>query len=211
VIVISDGTLKAAGLGYDEAIGLLKPADGELVVHVREELDDIPLPGIRSMKPEDDFGGGTVRQTDRASAEWPWPVPTIPPINAKASVFKAALPVQVEVDARVHEPVPARGTGGGAALPATEAEIDADRLERRLAAITPSPSRLSVLGLRLDPDARGVCFADIERTALALGAQAQLLPGHEVMLSSPFGSRHCRSFAECCKLLNGRTYGAIDG
>jgi hypothetical protein len=197
VIVISDGTLKAAGLGYDEAIGLLKPADGELVVHVREELDDIPLPGIRSLKPEDDFGGGTVRPTDRASAEWPWPVPTIPPINAKASVFKAALPV------------PARGTGGGAALPATAEEIDGHRLEQRLAAIAPSP--LAVLGLRLDPDARGVCFADIERTASALGAQAQLLPGHEVMLSSPFGSRHCRSFAECCKLLNGRTYGAIDG
>jgi hypothetical protein len=97
------------------------------------------------------------------------------------------------------------------AMPATAEEIDADRLERRLAAVTPSPSRLSVLGLRLDPDARGVCFADIERTALALGAQAQLLPGHEVMLSSAFGSRHCRSFAECCKLLNGRTYGAIDG
>jgi hypothetical protein len=121
---------------------------------------------------------------------------------------------EATADGLPHRRLPRHGGQAAAfvgAMPASLEEIDADRLERRLAAITPSPSQLSVLGLRLDPDARGVCFADIERTALALGAQAQLLPGHEVLLSSAFGSRHCRSFAECCKLLNGRTYGAIDG
>jgi hypothetical protein len=204
VIVISDGTLKAAGLGYDEAIGLLKPADGELVVHVREELDDIPLPGIRSLKPEDDFGGDTLRPTDRASAEWPWPVPTIPPINAKASVFKAALPVQVEVDARVHEPVPARGTGGGAALPATEAEIDADRLERRLAAVTPSPSPLDVLGLRL-PE-RGLLFYQLEYVARALGVQATLLPGGGVHLDGIWGAADYGSVHAAAAALNARAF-----
>jgi hypothetical protein len=199
VIVISDGTLKAAGLGYDEAIGLLKPADGELVVHVREELDDIPLPGIRSLN---DFGGDTLRPTDRASAEWPWPVPTIPPINAKASVFKAALPVQVEVDARVCEPVPARGTGGGAALPATAEEIDAHRLEQRLAAIAPSP--LAVLGLRL-PE-RGLMFYQLEYVARALGVQATLLPGGGVHLSGIWGEQMYGSVHAAAEAINARAF-----
>jgi hypothetical protein len=179
VIVISDGTLKAAGLGYDEAIGLLKPADGELVVHIREELDDIPLPGIRSLKPEDDFGGDTIRPTDRASAEWPWPVPTIPPTNAKASVFKAALP-------------------------ATEAEIDADRLERRLAAVTPSPSPLDVLGLRL-PE-RGLLFYQLEYVARALGVQATLLPGGGVHLDGIWGAADYGSVHAAAAALNARAF-----
>ena len=84
MIVITDKVLKAAGLGFSEAVGLLEPPEGELVVHVTQELDDISSPVIAPLKPQDDFGGGSLRNTHRASAAAEPELPTIEPTNAQS-------------------------------------------------------------------------------------------------------------------------------
>jgi hypothetical protein len=96
VIVITDKTLKAAGIGFREAVGLLEPPEGELVVHVRQELDDISSPGIQSLKPEDDFGGDNLRHSYRASAPVEDTVPTEEPTQAQSIYTPSALPATAE-------------------------------------------------------------------------------------------------------------------
>lgn len=74
MLVLTDKVLREAGLDFDLARALLKPAEETLVVHVKQCLD---APAEQSFKPEVtdqefkhevDDGGCTVRQTPGASA-----------------------------------------------------------------------------------------------------------------------------------------------
>jgi hypothetical protein len=96
VIVITDKTLRAAGIGFREAVGLLEPPEGELVVHVTQELDDISLPVVVGLKPEDDFGGDTLRHSYRASAPVEDTVPTKEPTQAQSIYTRSSLPATAE-------------------------------------------------------------------------------------------------------------------
>jgi hypothetical protein len=64
VLVVDDKHLWATGLDYPTAVALMEPADGELIVHVTRISDD---------------GGGSLRQTDRASSDVYQLVPTEEP------------------------------------------------------------------------------------------------------------------------------------
>ena len=96
MIVITDKTLRAAGIGFREAVGLLEPPEGELVVHVTQELDDISLPVVVGLKPEDDFGGDNLRHSYRASAPVEDTVPTKEPTQAQSIYTSSALPATAE-------------------------------------------------------------------------------------------------------------------
>jgi hypothetical protein len=96
VIVITDKVLKAAGLGFSEAVGLLEPPEGELVVHVRQELDGDSSLVVAPLKPGDDFGGVDVRHAYRASTAAAEVVPTIEPTNAQDVYTPSAMPATAE-------------------------------------------------------------------------------------------------------------------
>jgi hypothetical protein len=100
VIVITDKVLKAAGLGFSEAVGLLEPPEGELVVHVRQELDGDSSLVVAPLKPGDDFGGVDVRHAYRASTAAAEAVPTKEPTTAQDVYTSSAMPASAEeVDA----------------------------------------------------------------------------------------------------------------
>jgi hypothetical protein len=96
VIVITDKVLKAAGLGFSEAVGLLEPPEGELVVHVRQELDDISSLVIAPLDESLELGGGTVRHAYRASAPAAEAVPTKEPTTAQDVYTPSAMPATAE-------------------------------------------------------------------------------------------------------------------
>jgi hypothetical protein len=129
VIVISQKVVKAAGLDFPTAIGLLQPAEGELVVCIHNVHDRISSPGITSQEePQaDEFGGYHVRRTHRASVPDDYELPTIAPTQ-RPSVSTA--------------------------LPMTAEEIDAERARHRLAAWTMTDAQR--LGIpRLPGDTHG--------------------------------------------------------
>jgi len=75
MLILTDKALAAAKVDYATAIALLQPAEGELIVHVRQELgpsDYVPPPSLTD-------GGGSLRHTDRASSDVDQLVPTEEP------------------------------------------------------------------------------------------------------------------------------------
>ena len=96
MIVITDKTLRAAGLGFNEAVGLMEPPEGELVVHISQELDAISSPVIAPLDESLELGGGAVRHAYRASIAAAEAVPTKEPTTAQDVYTPSALPATAE-------------------------------------------------------------------------------------------------------------------
>ncbi len=74
MLVLTDKTLAAAEVDFATAVALMEPPEGELIVHVRQEL------GPDDYVPPDD-GGASLRHTHEGEPQAPASVPTIEPTN----------------------------------------------------------------------------------------------------------------------------------
>ena len=180
MIVLSEKTLRAAGIDADTAIALMDPAEGELVVRIMNVHDGISLPATTSevMKTEalmpddlniDQLGGHGVRHTYRASAAVDDELPTIAPTQPHGVSTRPALPASLE-------------------------DIQAA-----------SQTAAHRLGIPRLPE-RGVTFRDLQQVASALGVEATLLLGDAVRLQGKFGKGEYGTFASAAAALNARSY-----
>jgi hypothetical protein len=180
VIVLSERTLRAAGLDAATAIGLMQPAEGELVVIINNVHDRISSPVVAE-EPEATerlhaenlktagFDGGGVRHTYRASEPGGDELPTIAPTQPHGVSTRPALPASLE-------------------------DIQAA-----------SQTAAHRLGIPRLPE-RGVTFRDLQHVAAALGVEVTLLPGDAVRLQGKFGKGEYGTFASAAAALNARTY-----
>lgn len=94
MLILADKALRAAGLDFATAVGLMAPAEGELVIHVRQELDD-------SAPPEPQTGDIDVPPPAGLPGE------TLPVIPGAAADRTSAAEPQADVDSVYTSTAPA--------------------------------------------------------------------------------------------------------
>ena len=176
MIVLSEKTLRAAGVDYDTAVALVGKKEGELVVHIMDWHD----PAALAAPPE--------------PVDWPAdPGYRRPPEGVSLRGIAAAP--DSESDAHVVS-TPSRR----AALPMSADAVDAERERyRQTGQAVPNVLGLPRLG-------RGSTLNDARAVARALRAELEALADGSFRLSSPFGEATYPDLMAAFAALNSRSF-----